>query len=253
MKKILMLMMAFFILAPTASTDEGEKEKGKLAYNYEMTVKSGQEKQFEAALKKQVAWYTEHNDQWSWHAWQWVTGPHFGQFVFRSPGHHWADMDARSELSPKAYAHYLEVVSPHVKSISSSIEMWLEDISNWSEDYGDVPFVTVYTFHLKYGKSREFHNVLERIHKTVTTAGWPESFGWITPISGNEMPLYILVIPHKNWSDMAEPENPFWKMMEKTAGRAEADSIREGLIDCVEKQTSALAEFRRDLSYMPGE
>ncbi len=251
MQKVLILIMVCLVLTPFAAAGEGEAERGKLAMNFELMVKPGQEMKFEEALKKQVEWYASNKDQWSWHTWQWVTGNHFGQYVFRSPGHHWADMDARGDLSAKAYAHYIEVVRPHLKTASSSIEMFLEDVSHWPEDYGDVPYVSVHSFYLKYGKSQEFHNVLKRIHRTVKEAGWPETFGWITPVSGDRMPLYILVLPHKNWADMAEPEKPFWKMLEETAGRAEADSIREGLVSCVEKQVSALAKFRPDLSYMP--
>jgi len=253
MKNVLILMMVCLILSPVVMAGEsGEgEERGELAVNFDLTVNSDHMAQFEAAMKKQVAWYAAQNETWSWNTWQWVTGPEFGNYVFRSPGHHWVDMDDRSDRSAKATAHFREVVSPHVASVSSDIEMWLDDVSSWAEDYGDIPFVSVITFDLKYGKSKEFHNVLKRIHRVVTEAGWPESFGWITPVSGTHMPAYTLVLPHKNWADMDEPDTPFWKMMEETAGRAEADSIREGLISCVKRQSSALAKFRPDLSYMP--
>ncbi len=71
---------------------------------------------------------------------------------------------------------------------------------------------------------------------------------WITV---DKVGQYVFRSPAHHWADMADPETPFWKMMEDTAGRAETDSVRKDLISCVEKQTSALAKFRPERSYIP--
>ena len=250
MKRSIALSLVLFIFALAAPAMAGDEDQGQLAISYMLQPKDGHESQFEEALKKQVAWYAEQNDQWTWTCWQWITGENFGKYIFRSGGHHWADWDTRGDLSAKAWNHFVEHGKPHVATMTSSINTGFDKISQWPEDYGEVPYVSVINFHIKMGKSRDFFNLLERIHKTVVKAEWPEPFWWSTTVSGGKMGVYTLVLPYKNWADMDEPETPFWKMMEKTAGRGEADSIRQGFIDCVEKQTSALAMFRPELSYI---
>ena len=221
--------------------------------SYSLKVKPGDEADFQAAMKKQLEWYAENNETWEWHMWQWDTGDRFGEYLFRSPGHRWEDMDERSERGARASAHYREVVSPHVESLGSSIGSVLLDVSRWPDDLGRVPLVSVYTFQLNYGMDEAFNNTIAKIHEAIGESEWPLSYAWATTVSGGEAGTYALVIPRRSWADMKGPEKPFWAMMEETIGRRKADAIRADLQKCVREQSSALARFLPDLSYFPEE
>jgi hypothetical protein len=252
MRKItiaLISLLALALISPVLA-DEGQDD-GMLARGYYLKAKSGHEKEFEDGLKKQIAWYRENNETWRWHTWQWETGEDFGQYIFRSPGHSWQDMDDRAERSKLARAHFMEVVSPHLESMGAGIGMILPHVSHWPEDLGMAPMVTVYEFNLNYGMSEEFMHTITKIHKAIVDSQWPVHYGWSVTISGGEMPTFWLVMPHASWADMKEPEKPFMAMLEETIGRPEAQSVMASLRECVRVQRSALARFRPELSYTP--
>ncbi len=230
-----------------------QEDPPTLARGYSLKVKLGGEAKFEAAMKKQVEWYKQNNETWAWHMWQWETGDQVGEYLFRSPGHRWEDMDERDERGARAGAHFREVVAPHVESLGSTIGNVLPKVSHWPADLETIPFVSVDTFYLNYGMEEDFEHMMANIHKAVGDSGWPVKYALGVTVSGGEAGTYWVVIPHQNWADMKGPEKPFWTMIEETIGRQEADVMRAGFRDCVREQHTALARFRPDLSYIPSE
>ncbi|MFQ5669967.1 MAG: hypothetical protein ACE5HD_05540 [Acidobacteriota bacterium] len=224
-----------------------------IAREYSLEAKPGQTEQFEAALKKQMEWYQENGEGWRWQTWQWDTGEKLGQYVIRSPGHRWEDLDQRRGQKVRASAHFREVVRPYVESMTSSIGTVLAGASHWPADLGQVPMVSVYTFQLNYGMDEAFNHQLARIRKAVEASDWPVHYLWGTTVSGGEAGTYWLVIPHRTWADLRGPEKEFWTMMEETIGRQEADAMRGTFRKCVREQHTALARFRPELSYAPSD
>ena len=247
-------VLSLAVLATTvlAVPAQAQEEPGTLARNYYIKVKAGHTADFEEAMKKQIQWYGQNDESWAWHAWQWETGDQAGQFMLRSPGHHWKDLDDRAERTARATAHFQEVVGPHLESLGASIGQILPDVSHWPDDYGDVSMVSVYDFRVHYGMDEDFRETIGQIHEAIGEAKWPVTYAWGVTVSGGEVPNYWLVIPHKSWADMQGPEKPFWEMMEETVGRKDAGAIRASLRDCIKEERRSLARFRPDLSYIPG-
>ncbi|UCF66413.1 MAG: hypothetical protein JSV80_11515 [Acidobacteriota bacterium] len=244
-----MIFVIFMLFAPALA---GEEQPGSLARNYYLTPKAGHAADLEAGFKKQVAWYETNGDEWAWQVWQWETGDAISDYIFRSPGHHWKDLDVRADFTSKARAHFMEVIGPHVESIKASIHEVLPDVSHWPDDYGEVPMVEVYSFQIHYGMAEQFHHVMNEIHDAIVASGWPVTYSWSAMVSGGEVGTYALVLPHKSWAEMKGPEKPFWSMMEETLGRQEADALKDSLRACVREQHGAIARFRPDLSSTPG-
>ena len=96
-------------ILPAIAADE---KPPTISRGYTLKVMPGHMAEFEAGLKKQIEWYKQNNETWHWHAWEWETGENTGQFVFRSPGHYWKDIDDRSERTARASAHFEEAVRP---------------------------------------------------------------------------------------------------------------------------------------------
>ncbi len=246
------LSMMGLAIAVGLSTGAGEPVPN-LAIGYDLDVKMGHQAQFEAAIKEQVSWYHQNSETWTWHCWEWLTGENVGGYVFRSPGHTLADFDDRGERASRARKNFLKNVGPHLNSIQGSMGAVMMPISHWPQDFGEVPMVTVYSFHLHYGMAQEFEHAIKRIHEAIQAANWPLNYAWISTISGGRMPGYALVIPQKSFQDMAPPDKPFWEMLDEQLGRTESDALRAALLRCVSEHQSALARFRADLSYMPAE
>ncbi|MHC4446207.1 MAG: hypothetical protein ACYSXF_00185, partial [Planctomycetota bacterium] len=150
-----------------------------------------------------------------------------------------------------ARAQFLEAVGPHLNSMEGAMGAVQTEISDWPEDYGEVPLVTVYSYQLHYGMAEEFEHAITTIHEAIQEADWGINYAWVTRINGGHVPAYTLVIPAKNFEDMAPPEKPFWKMLDEQVGRTESDALRAALMKCVKEQDSGVAMFREDLSYMP--
>jgi hypothetical protein len=96
-----------------------------------------------------------------------------------------------------------------------------------------------------------FEHAITRIHEAIQESDWGIKYAWVAKMNGGEMPAYALVIPHRNFQEMAPPDKPFWRMLDEQVGRTGSDALRAALLKCVRKQDSGLAGFRADLSYMP--
>ena len=58
----------------------------------------------------------------------------------------------------------------------------MTDFSHWPEDYGEVPMVSVYTYHLHYGMSERFNEVIGKIHEAILESDWPVHYAWVVRI-----------------------------------------------------------------------
>lgn len=244
-------LFALIVCAMIASPLAAQGKPPTVAIGYTLEVLPGHQAQFEAAIKQQVDWYKKNGETWQWHTWRIDTGEDFGKYVFRSPAHYWKDMDDRAERGARARAQFMEVVRPHLASISSGISAVLPSISRWPESDEMFPMVSVWEFKVHYGMAEEFAHTIGRIHEAIEKAAWPVHYAWLTVVSGGEVPTFLLVVPRKNWADMEGPEKEFRVMLDETMGHAGADEVLASLARCVRQQTAMLATFQPDLSYFP--
>ncbi len=249
--KTMLLVAGATALAGILPVIAADEKPPTIARHYELEVMPGQEALFEAGMKKQIEWYKNNNETWQWHTWKFETGEKTGQYAVRSPGHYWKDLDDRSERTVRATAHFKEKVKPYVESMQASILKALPDVSNWPDDLGEIPMVSVYEFNIHYGMSEDFVKVIGKINGAIKESNWGVNYAWVARESGGEVPTFFLVIPRKNWADMEGPEKPLWTMLEETLGKAEAAGLKARRRKCVRKQSSALARFHPELSYFP--
>ena len=249
-RMLAVVLAVTFAVIPVAAQGESPPP---IARDYDLNVKMGHEADFVAAMKKQVEWYRKNDETWSWHTWQWETGEKAGQFVFRSPGHHWSDMDDRDERAAEARSHFLDNVGPHLESMSANISALMPDLTRWPGTEATAAFVSIHEFNLHYGKAEKFVNILGKFHDAIVDADWPVHYAWLARVSGGEVPTFILAVPHDSWADMKGPDEHFNSMLEDVMGRLDARELLAEFDGCVKRQTVSLARLRPDLSYMPEE
>ena len=247
---IFLVVLSLLLLAlPVLAQDE----PGTLARGFFLTIKPGMTQQFEEAYKQHIAWHRQQNDTWAWHTWQYETGERLGQYLVRTPGHHWEDFDAQAEFGEADSADFFAGAGQYVSSASSTFSRLLPKVSRWPEGDAIPAFVEVLTFRLRYGSAREFNYAIKKINEAINKSDWPIHYAWLTTVSGGELGTYILVIPHKNWADFKEPEKSFPAMLEEVYGRVEAGKVLKALTKSVLSESSQILRFRPDLSYIPGQ
>ena len=249
MVTVLIMLSVLLVALPVLAQDE----PGTLARGFFLTVKPGMTQQFEEAYKQHIAWHRQQNDTWEWHTWQYETGAQLGQYLVRTPGHHWEDFDAQAEFGAADSAHFFAGAGQYVSSARSGFSRSLPKVSRWPEGDAIPAFVEVLTFRLRYGSAREFNYAIKKINEAINKSDWPIHYGWETTVSGGELGTYILVLPHKNWADFKEPDKSFPAMLEEVYGRVEAGKVLKALTKSVLSESSQILRFRPDLSYIPGQ
>jgi hypothetical protein len=241
------VVCAALLAAPAAAQDDGP---GTVTVAYFMDVEPGKILAFEEVYKTHVQWHAKQNDTSRWNTWERISGESLG-FVVRSPGHHWKDFDATAEFDMADREHFLRTVGEHVVSIGASYTEALVHVSNLPEDNSPPPLVTVYEMRLKGGTEMAFIDGITKVHKALTDSDWPGHWVWLAETSGGSAPTFSLVLLHSSWADLAQPEKPFWVVMEEVYGRTGATQLKAMFDEAVAEQTSEMYAYREDLSYVP--
>lgn len=204
---------------------------------------------FEAALAEHVAHRIEQGDPWGWTVMQVVSGEDFGDFIYRSGGHEWADFDAYDAgFGTEAGQHYQETVAPHIADTRQWVTATDTANSRWPAEWDDIHLIGVTTYHLKPGMQQQFDEVIGTIHGAIVDADWPTYYSWAYMAAGTGGPQRTLAIFLDNWADFAQPEVPFMQMLEEQLGEDEAQNQMERLGETYRYIENMVVRIRRDLS-----
>ena len=245
---VLALGLVCLAAAPLAAQDE---MPGKLARAFTVNVSPGNILAFEESYKKHIKWHADKGDKWTWDTWQVASGD-FGEYVIRTPGHFWGDFD-NPPFGMEDRDHFLEHCAQHVDSVSSTFTELMPDVSRLPAPDAKRPLVTVIEMKIAPGGVLDFMHAIARVDEAIDETEWPAEYAWLAQLSGGEGPTFYLVLLHKSWADVADPEIPFPMMLEEALGRPEATAIMDIFDEVVAYQHSKMYEYREDLSHSPSE
>lgn len=236
-------MVFGFLLAPPAGAQD-------LARVYHVTPSDAGA--FEAALAEHVAHRIEQGDPWGWTVMQVVSGEDFGDFIYRSGGHEWADFDTYDEgFGGEAAGHYGEVVVPHI----ADTRQWVTatDTANtlYPAEWDDIHLIGVTTYHLEPGMQEQFDEVIGTIHGAIVDADWPVYYSWNYMVAGTGGPQRTLAVFHENWANFEQPDTPFMQMLQEQLGEDEAKGVMERLGETYRYIENMVVQVRPDLSVPP--
>jgi hypothetical protein len=243
----ILIVLAVLAAAPAALA---QQQPGNIAVLYFVEAKPGAEAEFEAAAKAHMAWHREQGDTWTWHAWQILTGPRMGTYVFRAGDRRWADFDAAADFRARDEADAMRRMGPHTKSVVSVFTQNLPQISRWTAT-SPPPMLAVTDFRLKPGSPGEFMAVVGRIHAALVKGNFAHDYAWQQTLMGDEGGVYTVVSPRANWAAMAEPSPSFFELIVKEYGDTEARSLLDRFSKLIRSSSSNLGRYRADLSYIP--
>ena len=226
-------------------------QANNLAKIYFVNVKSGHGAEFVAALKEHVEWRKQASDPWTWSVYQIVNGQNLGDFVIRSGGHTWADLDSYEEFLAKGAVEFNKNVGPHIESTSNTITAVDTTNINWYPNNDDVNLISVITYHLKPGHERAFTQAINKYHTAIKENNRETYYAFAWNVNGGSGPSVSLVLPYKNWAEMQGPDESLRTFMERVLGSEEAQQLSDEFNSTYHTRESSVLRLRRDLSVIP--
>lgn len=229
-----------------------DAEAQDLARFYQVTPKDVGA--FEAALKKHAQDRIAHDDPWSWSVMQVVVGEDYGDFIYRSGGHTWADFDEYDAgFGAQSGLHYQVNVAPLVADARTWISRVDTANSVMPADsvWPSIDYVEVITYHVEPTMMQQFNEAVSTIHGAIEESEWPVHYAWANPVSGAKGPTKVLAIFFENWAAFEEPETPMMEMLQDELGEDETEQIMQQFGNSFSAVESMVLRWRRDLSVPP--
>ncbi|MGH8040429.1 MAG: hypothetical protein ACREPN_00090 [Rudaea sp.] len=245
---LFLLFTASTMTAGAAGKSEAKATPGTIADTWIMWPKAGEEKQFEAAVKQHAAWRKTAGEGFVWSIYQPIVGNDLAYYVIRTGDHHWKDFDKQAawEAKTKAEDVYQANVGIHVAKTEHYFSDSDSKHSHWV-DSKDYQFFSVTSFYTKSGTYGDRLDAMNKIQKAVIDEKWPYPYEFSYAIGGKE-PLQ-LVIPMKNYADMADPDPSIMKILAKSLGSdAAAAATMKQFGGTIDHSSTTIYIYRPDLS-----
>ncbi len=225
---------------------------GKLAEVWVMTIKRGQQANFEAAFKQQVAVRAQNNDPRQWNVYVPVTGDQLGRYGLRTCCFAWADQDAYTAWTnntPAVMGDWFEHVDQYVESYEHYFSEMDVDNSNWVAADTPVKYIGVTDYSIDPAKGLDFTSARVELSQIALNQGWSAGgrhWVWTSQIGG--APTASLAVPFGSFAGMA-PEGPqFMEFLAEQMGAEAAAALVGKFSSGTTGSNYTIWEHRPDLS-----
>ena len=252
MRKILVsLCFIALAIALPASAQVSPKSVGEI---YVIKTKPSMSAQWEAGMKKLIAWSKQQNRPATYYGWSIISGPRTGQYVLGTFGHDWKDFDAINKPNSAAGKIVQEDMSPYTESVRTSYWAYREDLNGPPPSAGQGPtaFSAVYTFFFKPATAMgSITDTLKQVRAAMKKSHWPGNPGnWYSLVNGGYGPTMVVGVGHLNWAGFQPPDPSLGKMLSEVYGQAGAGAIFKTFYGSVRAIRSEIWAYRPDLSYI---
>lgn len=251
MFKIVNLALAALLLASGTTAFAQDEPAGNLTEMWTFHVAKENNAEFEEAMKAHVALRKEAGDPFHWETYIKHTGSLKGYYV-RACCFAWADRDAYDSWyadNPQVAEHFQANVDPLVKGYEHDFEEVDFENSHWPEDSGPFKYVGVTTYTVAPGGGPAFREARTKLSQAAINEGWASDehlWSWISSVNGH--PSIALVIPFKNYADMAAPEPNFYEFLSEALGADETQALFEQVSSNTKSTHYDIYTHRPDLS-----
>ena len=245
------LVFVLSSLALPASTF-AQENTGSLAEVWLMTVKQGQQADFEAAFKAHGAVRVANGDVRKWEIYVPVTGDDLNTYVIRACCFAWADQDGYTtwtESTPAVMGDWFTNVDAFVESYAHYFSELDRDHSNWPEDTSAIRFIGLTHYYLTLQQAPAFTSARKELSQIALNQGWSDAghhWGWADRIGGE--PEVTLAIPFNSYADMASEGETFIEFAVRTMGEENAKDLLQRFAAGVKSSDYTIYQRRADLS-----
>ncbi len=210
-----LLAALIFVVMPAQAQD-----KVLLAEMWMAEVKPGTHADFEKKFKDHINERVKLEDPRAWHVYTPVLGEHLNRYLIRYCCFEWKDADSYEQWGMEKHPnkHWNKHVDKYVQRYGHYLEKMDVKNSRWPKGV-EANFVGVSHYLVKMGQWEGMKEDMAIISTAAKENNWPYHWSWSFPVSGT--PSKQLVIPFKNYADMAPPEQKFSEIMVKHLGSEE--------------------------------
>jgi hypothetical protein len=227
-----------------AETPSADKNNFVQFYNY--VPKPGMTVQFEAGLKKHMAWHAAQRDPWSWRVWEVITGDNTGAYVVGSFHHKWQDFDR--ENFGDAEADATVNLSPYLSSSRMAFWTLRPDPSFTTEDF-NTPYLSLIHYLIDPTGVITFSDNTEKMLDAMRKTNYPiRPFQWYSLVNGGDTIHYVQVTGLRSFADMVHPDKDIVPMLKEVYGD-EGPKLVYDRNKTYHHTWTEMLKYRPDLSY----
>jgi hypothetical protein len=260
MRLLTKLISAAFLLSlamPAVLMAQDEADPPNLATVWIVHPKAGHFGEFMAAVTEHMAFRKEQGDTRGWNVYQPVIGDDIGKVAFRYCCFDWADEDAyaAAEAEKGLGDHWNANVDQHVGHYEHYLSAIDLDNSHVSEAaFESATLFGVTTWNIAPGKGADFDAMKAKMSTLAKENGWASderNWSWSSRIGGK--PEESIVIPHKDYADMAPPEETFYEFVVGQIGEEAANEMFATFSKSASSSRYTVWQLNPDLSIDSGE
>lgn len=248
--------VAVLLLAAAVSV-WGQSQPKTIARIYTIKVKSGEKQQWEAGLKRFIAWEHQQKMEGNTYTWSVITGTGEGEYVIGQFGHSWADFAAMQKHGEEIGVgkELQATVVPYNESVVTAYYNFLPDLSITPPDPGKppTPLSSVTVFSLKPGGMGPVVTAIKQADAAIRKTNWgghSNPGGWYVLVNGGEGPEIVLTNGMQDLGGMQGPATSFEAMLKSVYGKVGAAAIMRSFNRQVRSMRSEIIAYRPDLSYV---
>ena len=242
------LPLTLVLLAGVTILPPAQLSAQDLAIVYTLTPKSGNGPAVRAALADYTDWLRQQNDDWGWGVFQVVQGENVGDWILRSGGHDWGDLDERyDDLGPRAVQRFQSNVLPLLESLTSQTTRSDPALTNNPPDTGYRLFhLTSY----RMADQAAFNEAIARALQAYEEAGHTYYASYDDVLVGPNQPVKTRVRWYKTWADFENAPNTV-ELMTDVYGENEAAEILQRLNEAIESTEDQVIRYFPEMA-VPG-
>jgi hypothetical protein len=215
------------------------------------TPKPGMTAQWEAGRKLHSEFHASQHDTWPVYTWQVMTGERSGSYLTVTPGHHWAEYDARQAFLKIDAPDIAKNLTPYNAATTMSYYVFLDELSQTKPPATPAMMRTSTYYSIMPGHTNEFIDAVKKINAAIQKTNYPiKPSRWYALANGGESPTYVQLVDRTSWSDMEPPEKTIDVMLKEAYGDSGSQLLDQLRRNC-SKITTELSIYRADLSYIP--
>jgi hypothetical protein len=214
------------------------------------TPKPGMTEQFEAGRKAHSAFHAAQKDTWSVFVWEITTGDRTGSYLMASPGHHWAEYDARAAFVKLDEADVAKNLAPYATT-KTSYYAYRDDLSLSKPPATPSAMRTATYYSVIPEHIGDFIDGLKKLNAASQKLNDPTRPSRVYGLaSGGVGPQFVMVTERATWADM-DPVGMSTEDLLKAAYGDDGAKILEKFRASILNVRSEMAVYRPDLSYIP--